>query len=165
MPEGTGIDRLRESKTIGDILHTAMAFERTARDFYAQLATRVSKPIRELVRELAEEEARHFALFEELTVRDDVQAVIAERVTAPANDHKFSDYVHLPELGAHPDDQAILQYAMGREHAAMEQYAALAAEVPGGPIKDLFTYLSKEELAHKAELEKKYYELVFPTNV
>jgi rubrerythrin len=159
------MERLRSSKTIGEILETAMSFEKTARDFYAGLEGKVSKPIRELVRELAEEEARHYALFDELSKRDDVHARVADLIAAPANDHKFSDYVHLPDLGEQPDDQSILQYAMGREHAAMEQYAALAEELPEGPIRDLFRYLSQEELAHKAELEKKYYALVYPTNV
>ena len=58
-----------------------------------------------------------------------------------------------------------MQYAMGREHAAMEQYSALAEEVPDGPIRELFRYLAQEELTHKAELEKLYYELVYPSNV
>ena len=43
----------------------------------------------------------------------------------------------------------------------MEQYRALANEAPEGPIRDLFKYLANEELAHKANLEKRYYELVY----
>jgi rubrerythrin len=165
MPEGEGMERLRSSKTIGEILETAKSFEKSARDFYAGLEGKVSKPIRELVHELAQEETRHYALFDELSKREDVHARIADVIATPANDHKFSDYVHLPDLGEHPDDQSILQYAMGREHAAMEHYAALAEEMPEGAIRDLFSYLSQEELTHKAELEKKYYALVYTTNV
>ena len=47
----------------------------------------------------------------------------------------------------------------------MEQYGALAREIPGGPIRELFQYLAEEELSHKSELEKRYYELVYPSNV
>jgi rubrerythrin len=79
--------------------------------------------------------------------------------------YPFADYVHLLELGDFPDDQSLLQYAMGREQAAMEQYGALARETPEGPIRELFQYLADEELSHKAELEKRYYELVYPSNV
>jgi rubrerythrin len=49
---------------------------------------------------------------------------------------------------------------MGREHAAMEQYTALAESAEPGPIKDLFIYLANEETKHKTELEKVYYETI-----
>lgn len=52
-----------------------------------------------------------------------------------------------------------------REQAAMEEYPDLAAETPPGAIRDLFTWRAEEELAHKAELEKQYYQLVCATNV
>lgn len=155
-----GQDRLRESTTVGEILETATAFERTARDFYRDLAPRVSKRIRWLVEELAEEEQRHFDLFSELTARDDLEAQVQARIATPAADHKFSDCIHLPELGDDPDDQAVLQYALGREHAAMEQYRELSETTQAGPIRDLFSFLAAEETEHKAELEKLYYEIV-----
>jgi rubrerythrin len=66
----------------------------------------------------------------------------------------------IPDLGPHPDDQAVLQYAMGREHLAMSHYRSLAEGTEPGPIKDLFAYLANEEAKHKEELEKLYYETV-----
>ena len=54
-------------------------------------------------------------------------------VDTPASDGRFSDCVHLPDLGDNPDDQAVLQYALGREHAAMEQYRSLAESTEPGP--------------------------------
>ncbi len=164
-PEGRGRDRLKDSKTLGEILQVAMDFERTARNYYQSLSGRVSKPLRALVQDLATEEQRHYDLFAELAASPHARKHIEDRIRTPANDHKFSDYVELPDLGEQPDDQAVLQYAMGREHAAMEQYAALAEDTPEGPIRDLFSYLSREELAHKAELEKRYYAMVYPSNV
>jgi rubrerythrin len=161
-PEGHvhGRDRLRKSKTVAEILETAISFERTARDFYKDLAPRVSKRIRWLVEELAEEEQRHFELFSELVTRDDIETQVQARIATPAADHKFSDCIHLPELGDNPDDQTVLQYALGREHAAMEQYRELAETTDPGPIRDLFAFLADEETQHKAELEKVYYEIV-----
>lgn len=161
----TAREHLRSLTTVGEILETAMAFEKAAETFYASLVDKVSKPMRELVRELAEEETRHYQLFEALRRRPDVEAHIKDRIERPAADHKFSDYIHLPELGDRPDDQALLQYALGREAAAAEEYAELAATAPEGPIRDLFRFLANEELEHKAELEKRYYELVHSGSV
>jgi rubrerythrin len=151
---------LKSLTTVGEILETAMAFEKAAETFYAGLVDKVSKPMRDLVRELAEEETRHYQLFDELRKKPDVEAHIRDCIERPAVDHRFSDFVHLPELGEHPDDQALLQYALARESVAAEEYGALAESAPEGPIRDLFVFLAKEELQHKAELEKKYYEIV-----
>lgn len=156
----SGRERLQKSKTLAEILQTATSFERTARDFYRDLAPRVSKRIRWLVDELAEEEQRHFDLFNELIQRDDLHEQIQRKVATPVADHRFSDAVHLPDLGKNPDDQAVLQYALGREHAAMDQYRELSESTEPGPIRDLFAFLAAEETQHKAELEKVYYEIV-----
>ncbi len=160
MPEGKGYKKLKAQTSLGDILAVATEFERTARDFYADLAGKVSKNIRYLVEELAEEEQRHFDLFTELRERPDLEQQIEQMVATPASNGKFSDCIHLPELGDKPDDQAVLQYALGREHAAMEQYHSLAESSPPGPIRDLFRFLADEETEHKNELEKVYYEIV-----
>ena len=155
-----GREQLRSGKTLQEILETAVSFERTARDFYSALGPKVSKRIRWLVEELAAEEQRHFDLFTELAARPDVAEQIRERVATPASDTRFSDCIQLPDLGQAPDDQAVLQYALGREQAAMEQYRELAQSSPVGPVKDLFAFLANEETQHKLELEKLYYEVV-----
>jgi rubrerythrin len=109
---------------------------------------------------LAEEEQRHFDLFTELSQREDLAEQIKQQVDTPVSDSRFSDCIHLPDLGESPDDQSILQYALSREQAAMEQYQALAESAEAGPIQTLFEFLAKEETEHKIELEKKYYEIV-----
>jgi len=153
-------ERIRSRKSLREILEVATEFERSARDFYQALAPKVSKRIRYLVDELAEEEQQHLDMFTELAGREDIVDQIREEVETPASDSKFSDCIHLPDLGDNPDDQAVLQYAMGREHAAMSQYGSLAESSPEGPIKDLFVFLASEEAKHKQELEKIYYETV-----
>jgi rubrerythrin len=160
MSEGSGYERLKSKTSLKDILEVATEFERTARDFYADLAPKVSKNIRYLVEDLAKEEQRHFDLFSALRARADLAEQIEQMVETPASDRKFSDCIHLPELGDKPDDQAVLQYALGREHAAMEQYHSLAQSTAPGPIRELFLYLADEETQHKNELEKIYYETV-----
>lgn len=160
MSSEANIERLKSKTTLQEILEIATEFERTARDFYTALAPKVRKNIRWLVDELAEEEQRHFDLFTGLAERNDIDEQLKAEIERPVNDHKFSDCIHLPDLGEQPDDQAVLQYALMREHAAMEQYHALAQSTQPGPIHDLFLYLANEETKHKNELEKVYYEVV-----
>lgn len=154
------IQRLQSKTTIKEILEVATEFERTARDFYTDLIPKVHKSIRYLVEELAAEEQEHYDLFTQMAARDDLEQQLKAEVERPASDHKFSDCIHLPDLGEQPDDQAVLQYALRREHAAMEQYHALAQGTEAGPIHDLFLYLANEETKHKNELEKLYYATV-----
>lgn len=153
-------DQLAGKTSVREILNTAIGFERSARDFYTDLAPKVSKRIRYLAEELAEEEQRHVDLFTELSGRSDLGSQIEEEIARPTTDSKFSDCLHIPELGEQPDDQEVLQYAMGREHTAMQHYGELAETAPAGPIRDLFRYLANEETKHKIELEKLYYEIV-----
>jgi rubrerythrin len=162
MTEGqsSSYDTLKSKKSLAEILEVAIEFERTARDFYSGLIPKVSKQIRYLVEELAEEEQRHYDLFNELRNRPDLEQQIEHMVEVPASDKRFSDAIHLPELGEKPDDQSVLQYALGREHAAMEQYKALAESTEEGPIKELFEFLANEETLHKNQLEKVYYETI-----
>lgn len=162
MSEGhsSAYEVLKAKKTLGEILDVAISFERTARDFYTSLIPKVSKRIRYLVEELAQEEQQHFDMFSALRARPDVEAHIKDQITTPASDRRFSDCIHLPDLGENPDDQSVLQYALGREHAAMEQYRSLAESTPEGPARDLFLFLANEETKHKNELEKRYYEIV-----
>ncbi len=162
MKEGhsSGSDKLQSKKTLKEILTVAGEFEKTARDFYTALIPKVSKQIRYLLEELAEEEQRHYDLFKELKARPDLEQQIAELVDIPASDQRFSDAILVPDLGENPDDQAVLQYALGREHAAMEQYRSLAASTSEGPIRELFVFLANEETLHKNQLERLYYETV-----
>ncbi len=161
MTEGShGIERLRSKTTLREILEVATGFEASARDFYTGLIPRVSKRIRYLVEELAAEEQGHFNLFSALAQRSDLEDQVKAEIQRTAVDSKFSDCLHLPDLGPQPDDQAVLQYAMGREHAAMHHYGELAETSPPGPIRELFQYLASEETKHKLELEKLYYETI-----
>ncbi len=154
------IDVLRHTTSVSEILSVANSFEASARDFYTALIPKVSKRIRYLVEELAAEEQGHFDLLTALSARTDLAEQVKLQIQQPASDSKFSDCIHLPNLGDNPDDQAVLQYAMGREHIAMTHYTELAQTAPEGPIRELFQFLASEETTHKLELEKLYYEIV-----
>ncbi len=158
-PEGhrSAYEHIRAQKTVREILEVAVLFEKAAWDFYTQLIPRVSKNLRWLVEDLAAEEQRHYALLTELLQRPGLEQQVAALITTPASDSRFSDCVHLPDLGNQPDDQSVLRYALGREQAAMEHYQALAASAEAGPIQAVFAFLANEETQHKLELEKLYY--------
>jgi rubrerythrin len=158
--EQSGYERIRSKTSLKEILEVATSFEASARDFYTDLIPKVSKNFRWLVEELAEEEQGHYDLFANLAQRADLQDAIQAEVERPVTDGRFADAVMTPDLGERPDDQAVLQYAMGREHLAMTHYRALADSTAPGPIKELFQYLANEEAKHKEELEKLYYETV-----
>lgn len=153
-------DRIKSKTSLKEVLELACSFEASARDFYRDLAPKVSKNIRWLAEDLAAEEQSHYDLLHGLADHPDIVEQIAVEVETPANNTRFSDAIHLPDLGPQPDDQAVLQYAMGREHIAMEHYQSLADGTEPGPIRDMFVYLANEETKHKSELEKLYYETV-----
>ena len=158
--ESSSYDKIRSMTTLKDVLEVATSFEQSARDFYTDLIPKVSKNFRWLAEELAKEEQGHYDLFTNLSQRDDLADAIQAKVERPVTDGQFADAVMTPDLGERPDDQSVLQYAMGREHLAMTHYRALADTTEPGPIKDLFEYLANEEAKHKEELEKLYYETV-----
>jgi rubrerythrin len=158
--ESSGYERIKSKKSLREILEVATTFEQSARDFYRDLVPRVSKNLRWLAEELAAEEQRHFDLLSRLARRQEIAEQLAVKVEVPASDGRFSDCIQVPDLGDAPDDQAVLQYALGREQAAMEQYRSLADSAPTGAARDLFVFLANEETKHKAELEKLYYETV-----
>lgn len=160
MSERSGKKRLESKTTVKEILEVAIDFERTARDFYTDIIPKVKKNIRYIVEELAEEEQEHYDLFSEMLARKDIEERLKKEIARPVSDHKFSDCIHLPEMGDSPGDQEILEYALMREHIAMEQYHELSTTVEAGPIQDLFLFLANEETKHKNELEKVYYETV-----
>lgn len=155
-----GAEKLRAKTTLKEVLQTAASFEKTAWDFYAALTPKVSKKIRWLVEELAEEEQRHHEMFTDLSEHVDIERQMKSMVDVPASNGRFTDCLHVPDLGENPDDQEVMLYALGREQAAMEQYQSLAESAEPGSFKDMFEFLANEETKHKAELEKLYYELI-----
>jgi len=152
--------KFKGKTTIGEILETAASFEEVAFKFYSSLKNKVSPPLRRLVQELADEENRHVELFKSLSQYPQVPEQLAQLIKTLPSDQHFSDYIEFPNLNEFSDDKAIIQYAIGREQAAMQQYMSLAKEMPPGPIQDLFRYLAHEELRHKRDLEKRYQELL-----
>jgi rubrerythrin len=152
--------KLKSKKTLDEILEVVISFEKVAHDFYSSLIPKVSKDIRYLVEELAEEEQQHYELFNGLKDDPYVLAQLQEKIIIPAENNKFADYINLPDLGKNMNDKSILEYALAREDAAMKQYHDLAKTTPDGALKSVFQFLAYEETQHKLELEKKYDDII-----
>ena len=52
--------RIQSKKTLKEILEVASSFEESARNFYSDLIPKVSKNVRWVVEELAQEEQQHY---------------------------------------------------------------------------------------------------------
>lgn len=139
---------MRSDMTIAEALETAMEFELASLRFYRSLAPKVREEVRPLVRELAEEERRHYRLLVELA-RD---AAFAEHlrtsIERPSTSDELASFISLPALPNDPIDDDILEYAEAREQIAREHYGYLAEITPSGPLRDLFALLRDEESKH-----------------
>ena len=82
-----GYQRLKSHQTLGEVLETAMSFEQSAQECYTHLLERVSKPLRSLVQELADEEQEHYALFQQLKHNPDVPVKKSESVVIARDEH------------------------------------------------------------------------------
>jgi len=150
--------RLRGAFTLGDILNTAIEFEQASFDYYCLWAEKLHGELQALLVALAEEELRHCDLL--LGLRDQMEQ--ANRLTEqPINrptGEEFGGFFQLSELDeGNVTREAIVRVAAAREQMAQEQYQMLALELDEGPAKELFSYLAKEESAHRMELGRLFH--------
>ncbi len=149
-----------EMTTVEEILNAVVKFDRVAHEFFLDLVPKVSKSIRYVVEELAQSELDHINRIQALVESPGMQGHMQDAIRRPEADRRFSDAIQTPELGEHPDDQAVLQYALALEQVAIDEYSELAANTPPGPLHEAFVYLANEEAKHKSDLEALYYEIV-----
>lgn len=132
------------------IVNFAIEKEQESADFYTNLAGKVkTRSIAEELKKLADMEIQHR---ERLRKMDPAAAS-----SAPARsvaDLKIADYVVRAEPTPEMSWQEILTIAMHREMATMKLYQDLAALVPEGPTRQMFTHLAAEESGHKLYFER-----------
>lgn len=161
--DSTGGNRYQQminARSLGEIIATAMSFEKSAHDFYAGLIERASEDIRPLVRELAEEEAEHYRQFEELSRKPDLEAYLEQQVAVPACEDRYAAFIESDKLAGEFDGVELLRYAIAREEAAMMQYLSLAEETEFAAASKLFRMFGCEELKHKLELEVRLHRML-----
>ena len=140
------------------IIAFAIAREEEAAAGYAGLLAMAETPgLKDLFRELRDEEIEHKRLLESL---DPASSVLLE--PAAAEDLGLTDPVEAepPHPGMSFQDALIL--AARKEVRAARLYAALAAGAERPEDRRLFEYLSVREKLHKLRLESEYEKRVLP---
>ena len=137
--------------SIDHALDYAIARERTAFDFYSQLADWVKRPeIKSRLLEFAQQEKRH---------REKLEAVKAGQASMGEDDLEgmvLSDVDEEVRLDPYMNYAAILTVAMQREKQAYELYLRMAEKTQVEALKQLFHELAQEEASHKLWLELEY---------
>ncbi|HCQ66576.1 MAG TPA: oxidoreductase [Rhodobacteraceae bacterium] len=164
-PEPLRAHTLGNMTTIEEVLETVAEFGREAHSFYTDLIPKISKNIRWIVEDLARYELAQARRISELTRSRQMADHLKDAIHRPEADRRFFDAIQAPELGPHPDDQKVLQYALSRLQIAMEEYSELAAVTFPGPLHEVFSYLANEEARQKKELEVVYDEIVHTGSV
>jgi len=144
------------SITLAQALATAMAFELTAFRFYSDLAPRLRPEVRSLAEDLAAEELAHYCLLNDLSEDEQLADHLRAGVESPATAAEFTTCTPLPELPGDALEDDLLGYAEAREHIAREHYGYLAELAPAGPLRDLFTFLRREEEKHADKLATRW---------
>jgi hypothetical protein len=160
MTEGTGYKNMKAQTSLRISLRSPPSSSAPRAISTATWHPRSASSIRYLVEELAEEEQRHFDLFSELRARPDLGASGQPDGRHPGQRPRFSDCIHLPELGENPTTRPCCSTPWVVSMPRWSNTARWQTPHPPGPIHDLFRYLADEETQHKAELEKVYYEIV-----
>lgn len=147
----------KDSMTPQEILDLAAQMEERGKAFYATAAEVVEHPgARQLLKELAEEEVAHLALFRDLAEREDYASLAKGR---PPEDLRLADYLVATDIGPNSTPQDILVVAIKLEDAAVKLYSQWLEIYRGTAVQTLLEGLVQEEQRHKARLEALYHDL------
>ncbi len=146
-------------KSVDEILDFAIENEQEAQEFYAALASKVTKSgMGELFRSFIDEEKTHEEKLKKIKA-DKTLISAEEKIT----DLKIGDYLVPAKPSADMNYQDALILAMKKEKAAYKMYTNLALRTEGG-IKELFLTLAQEEAKHKLFFETEYDDNVLAEN-
>ncbi len=140
------------------IISGAIENEIEANAYYRAVSEKVKdNNLRELFRELAQDEAKHKLTLEALLKKAPEKLHFAE-----ANDYKVTDELPTPPLT--PDLKPIdgLVIAIKKELGAMQMYTQMANASAEADQKGIFLELAAMERGHKSRLEDIYTNMRFP---
>jgi rubrerythrin len=154
MPENT-------VNPVTNILQRAIRNEEDSHTLYRSAAQAARTPhTRDLLNELAQEEAGHKAHLQAM-LAGDPEAIVARGSEQKIVDLKIGDYLVYEPLGPDVDFQAVLIAASKREKNAHDFYQAMADLTCGLQERKLFLFLAEQELGHKNRIESIYEETVY----
>jgi len=129
--------------------------EKSAFEFYTGAVDRVEHPgTKQMLRELAAEEAHHIELFTQALEGKDVE--FGSDAPTPGQDLKIGETTDAPAMKPGADSADILLIAIKAEMRAIDFYSESATSFEGTDTGKMLLDLVKEEQAHKARLERIY---------
>ena len=134
------------------ILLTAINNEVEAYEFYINASLKSVNPsLKDIFRELADEELKHKHLLEAFQKDNALQMNFSS-----SSDYKISESVELPKLTNTMSFVDGIALAMKKEEEAMVMYQKFADASPNQEQKNTFLQLAKMEKTHKVKLENLY---------
>ena len=148
--------------TVEQILREAIQGEADAYELYSGAAEKVrAEHIKELLRELAQEELGHKAALEKLLANPgQISGQVAALQEADIVDYKLADHLVAQPLGPDSTFQDVCIFAAQKEQESHELYRNLASQ-NSGEVRDLLEAMAKDELRHKNLVEGWYEEIVY----
>ena len=147
-------------KTAFEVIIFAIRKEAEAANLYKVYADLVdSSNVKEMFREMREEEQRHKKLLEGIKPED-----VSEHKLTDIPNMKISDYSTDEDFSPEMKYPDALMLAIKREEGAYRLYQDLAAGCKEEELKKLFLVLAQEEAKHKLKLEDEYDKTVLAEN-
>ncbi len=148
--------------TVEEILREAIQGETESHELYTNAVDLVQAGhIKELLRELAQEELGHrTALQRMLADPGQLAWQVRELKAAPIQDYRIGDHLVAQPLGPGSTFQDVCIFASKKEQQSYELYRDLAVQ-SAGEVRDLLEAMAKDELRHKNLVEGWYEEVVY----
>ncbi len=141
-----------EFRNVSDVIAFAVSREEEAAAGYERLMGIVRSPgLKELVRELRDEEREHKKILEDLA-----RGGVADFPPTTFADPGIVDALVPEPPDADLDVQSLLILAAAKELRAADLYSALAAKSNDAGMRKTFEHLASREKAHKLRLETEY---------
>jgi rubrerythrin len=147
---------------IQEILREAIQGEIESYELYTDAVELVETThIKDLLRELAQEELGHKAALERLLANPaGLRAQVQRLQAAPVQDYKIADHLVAAPLGPESTFQDVCIFAAKKEQQSHDLYRNLAEQATG-EAQDLLEAMAKDELRHKNLVEGWYEEVVY----
>jgi len=151
---------MNAEQSLDEVLKIAAAKEEEAARFYTEASGQAENPgAKALLLELADEEQKHKVRLETLDVSG-LESVSQEKVESL----RIAEFLVEKPIRSDSTFQNVMIFAMKREERAERFFCDLAATMPEGDLKQLFTALHHEETKHKARLEELYDDVIYKEN-
>ena len=152
--------------TVEKALRVGVTMETGAFNLYTEMSLKVKDPgYKQLLKELAGDEAKHKAYFEN-ALKDPTKVMSEAKIgdLKEVMDLHISDPLKSAPLGQDASYQDTLIFAAKSEQIAYDFYTALAGAYAAHPLGKVWSEFARMEQGHKLKIEKEYDEIVLRDN-